>query len=147
MILQVAILLKTSVDLNSLWKEIMDDYNKNPLTSTLLVVLSSLLSLVIAGGSLMTESRFIINGYPITPYHSLGFTFVNTLLMLPVTIPRLLGISLIFASFPSWYATIPILTGGFLYLVLSYFVIRIFKRTNPSKELDGVKEAIKMIAI
>ena len=147
-ILQVAILLKSSDDLNSLWNNnLMEDYDKNPWTSTLLVILSSLLSLVLTGGSMMTESFFVINGERIIPYHSLGFTFVNTVLMLPIIIPRLFGISLIFASFPSWYAIIPVLTGGFLYTLMSYFVIRMFKRKQDPKDVADVTNFLKMMVI
>ena len=89
-ILQTSIVLKNATGgLAGLWTFLVSEFNKNPWSSTIVVVLSSLLSLVLTGGGMMTESRFVINGCDVTPYHSLAFTMVNTIMMLPVIIPRL----------------------------------------------------------
>ena len=114
-ILQTSIVLKNATGgLAGLWTFLVSEFNKNPWSSTIVVVLSSLLSLVLTGGGMMTESGFVINGYTVTPYHSLAFTMASTIMMLPVIIPRLIGYSLVIASLDGWIPTIPIIVGGLL---------------------------------
>ena len=70
---------------------------------------------------MLSESAFVIQGYgvPLNPYHSSAQMVLHTILMGPVVIPRVLAISLIFASFEGWYALIQAVTGGLLYSILS----------------------------
>ena len=148
-ILQTSIILKKATEgLGGLWTKLEDEFNTHPWSSTIVVVLTSLLSLVLTGGGMMTESNFIINGCGVTPYHSLAFTMVNTILMIPIIIPRLFGYSLIFASLEGWIPTIPILVGGMIYVALSTVIIKKFKQRNQ-KEFGGEKfsEQLRLMTI
>ena len=96
----------------------------------------------------MTESVFIINGINLTPYHSLAFTMVNTIMMIPVLIPRLFGYSLIMASLNGWNPTIPIIVGGVTYVGLSTLILRKFKERRKSpKEFENVSKELRIMAI
>ena len=148
-ILQTSIILKKTIGgLGGLWDFLVTEFNMYPWSSTIVVVLSSLLSLVLTGGSMMTESVFIINGINLTPYHSLAFTMVNTIMMIPVLIPRLFGYSLIMASLNGWNPTIPIIVGGVTYVGLSTLIIRKFKERRKSpKEFENVSKELRIMAI
>ena len=144
-ILQVTIMLKKH-GLDSLWNELMKEFFDAPWSSTILGTLTSVLSLLLAGGSLTTESYFWINGATVLPYFSFGVTMTNSALMAPVTIPRLFAICLIFASLEQWYPLIPISIGGVLYTILSLLIIKKFKMNRPPKEFEGrVSENIRMM--
>ena len=147
-ILQTSIVLKKAIGgLDGLWEFLATEFNSDPLSSTIVVVLSSLLSLVLTGGSMMTESLFTINGLNITTYHSLAFTMVNIIMMIPVILPRLFGYSLIMASMEGWIPTIPIMVGGIIYAAVSTLIIRKFKqqRKNPEEFKDISQELRKMV--
>ena len=147
-ILQTSIVLKTATGgLAGLWTFLVSEFNKNPWSSTIVVVLSSLLSLVLTGGGMMTESRFVINGCDVTPYHSLAFTMVNTILMLPVIIPRLIGYSLVIASLDGWIPTIPIIDSGLLYMILSSTIITKFKKQRNPKEFEDASGYISVSTV
>ena len=134
-ILQTSIVLKKATKgLGELWTFLANEFNLDLWSSTIVVVLTSLLSLVLTGGGMMTESTFRINGCHVTPYHSLAFTMVNTILMIPIIIPRLFGYSLIFASLEGWIPTIPIIVGGIIYVILSTIIIKMFKKQRNPKE-------------
>ena len=108
-ILQSSILLKQTSSLANTWNLIMQDYHISPFKSILLTILSSLISLVLTGGAMMVELAFKINGQTVIPYHRLWRIVLHSVLMIPVIIPRVLSLSIIFASFDSWYSVIPTL--------------------------------------
>ena len=67
-ILQTSIILKKATEgLAGLWTELEKEFNTYPWSSTIVVVLTSLLSLVLTGGGMMTESIFTINGCQVIP--------------------------------------------------------------------------------
>ena len=134
--------------LDSLWNELVKEFFDAPWSSTMLVTLTSVLSLLLTGGSLATESYFWINDATVLPYFSFEVTMTNSALMAPVTIPRLFAICLIFASLEQWYPLIPISIGGVLYTILSLLIVKVFKMKRPAKEFEGrVSENIRMMII
>ena len=147
-ILQTSIIMKRCKTLASIWTYIMKDFHVSPLKSTLFTILSSLLSLVITGGSMIVELEFNINGESVVPYHSILQSLIHAILMIPLVIPRVIAISIIIASFNSWYSTIPILISGAVYIFLSYILYKVFQQTRNSKEFSkGVSELVRMMII
>ena len=116
-ILQIFIVMKTVENLPNIIDFLLQDFFESPLSSTLSTILSSIVSLIMTAGSMLGESAFIINGEALIPYHKSGLTALHTLLMVPVVLPRIIAISLIFASFKAWYALIPAVIGGLLYVL------------------------------
>ena len=147
-ILQTSIIMKRCKTLASIWTYIMKDFHVSPFKSTLFTILSSLLSLVITGGSMIVELEFNINGESVVPYHSILQSLIHAILMIPLVIPRVIAISIIIASFNSWYSTIPILISGAVYIFLSYILYKVFQQTRNSKEFSkGVSELVRMMII
>ena len=147
-ILQTSIIMKSCKSLASIWTYIMKDFHASPFKSTLFTILSSLLSLVITGGAMIVELEFNINGESVIPYHSILHSLIHSILMIPLVIPRVIAISIIIASFNSWYSTIPILISGAVYIFLSHILYKVFQQTRNSKEFsEGVSEPVRKMII
>ena len=121
-ILQLSIILKSVANLSDTWNHIATDFWISPMTSLLSVIISSLFSAVSAAGTMMTESSFHISNEEITPRFSSIQTTIHKILMIPVVIPRIFTIALIFASFDGYYAAIPMTIFCTLYLLLSSLI-------------------------
>ena len=81
-ILQTAIVMKKAETFRQTFSFLKNDFLKSYMKSTLLfTILSSMLSLVFTGGSLLVESPFCINGSFINPYHSVAQTLAQSSLM------------------------------------------------------------------
>ena len=146
-ILQSSILLKQTSSLANTWNLIMQDYHISPFKSILLNILSSLISLVLTGGAMMVELAFKINGQTVIPFHRLWRIVLHSVLMIPVIIPRVLSLSLIFASFDNWYSVIPTLISGFVYILASLIIYKSFKKHRSAKEFEDVSEPVRMMII
>ena len=121
-ILQMSIILKSVTSLSDTWNHIANDFWISPMTSLISVIISSLFSAVSAAGTMMTESSFHIDNVKITPHFSSIQTTIHKILMIPVVIPRIFTIALIFASFDGYYAAIPMTIFCTLYLLLSFLI-------------------------
>ena len=126
-ILQMSIILKSVASLSDTWNHIATDFWILPMTSLLSVIISSLYSAVSAAGTMMTESSFHIINVEITPHFSLFQTTIHKILMIPVVIPRIFTIALIFASFDGYYAAIPMTIFGTLYLIFSLLICKWYR--------------------
>ena len=131
-ILQMSIILKSVTSLSDTWNHIATDFWISPMTSLLSVIISSLFSAVSAAGTMMTESSFHIDNVKITPHFSSIQTTIHKILMIPVVIPRIFTIALIFASFDGYYAAIPMTIFGTLYLILSFLICYCYRNGRGS---------------
>ena len=140
-ILQLSILLKKYALVN-LWREMTKSL---ALTSIFWTILTSILSLLYTSGNLMVESGFRVNGYRVIPYHSFSLTLLQSALMIPVNLPRSFSISLILASFESWFSLIPILIGLVAYSLLAILVCKIFRKSRNQKEFETLEIRLMII--
>ena len=134
-VLQIAILLITSNNLSSIWDHLIQDFEANFWSSTLVTLATSYASLITSGGSYIVENHFIINGVGFGPYMSLRLTLVNSLAMIFVVTPRLLSLSIMIAAFKDLFVFMPLSISLVAYMTGLTVLYQLFKRERTDVEL------------